>query len=255
MHPILLKIGALSIYSYGTMLAIAFLVSIFLISVRAEKKGINKDIVFSLGFWVIIWSIIGARLTYVLLNLKEFSHPFEIFSLNNGGLVFYGGLFCGLICAALYLKKQGIRVLDFFDLACPYLALGQAIARIGCFLNGCCYGKPANFAGVIFSPDSVAGSRFCNIPLHPVQIYDSFACLLIFIILLMYSKKNSKTGSLFFLYLLFYSVERFIFEFIRADSEPIIFNLTVFQVISIVLAIFSVVWLIVIKRKNGNKDR
>lgn len=255
MHPILFKIGFLTIYSYGTMLAAAFLVVIFLISVKAEQKGISSDIVFSLGFRIIIWSVIGARLLYVLLNLREFSNPIEILFLNKGGLIFYGGLLGGIASAIVYLKKQNTRILDFFDLACPYLALGQAIARIGCFLNGCCYGKPAKVAGVIFSPDSIAGARFCNVPLHPVQVYDALCNLIIFIVLLKYGQKNNKTGILFFSYLLLYSAERFVFEFIRADSEPILLNLTFFQFMSVAIALFSLICIAIIKRHNENKRK
>lgn len=227
MHPVLFKIGPLVIYSYGTMLATAFIVSVLLIFTHARKLRLEEETIISLNFYIIIPAIIGARIFYVILNLKEFlAAPLEILMVHHGGLVFYGGLLGGLLGGIFYVRRNRLPVAQIFDMVAPYIVLGQAIARIGCLLNGCCYGKPIS-PGV----------------LYPTQLYSSLANLGIFFILVAWSNFKKKNGEVFAGYLLLYSVKRFLIEFLRGDSSKIFFNLTLFQIISLAMGVAVSIWL------------
>ena len=261
MHPILCKIGPFAIYSYGTMLAVAFVISVLLISLKAREQGLEKENIISLSFYVIIPAIIGARLLYVLLNLKEFfAVPYEILMIHHGGLVFYGGLLGGLLGGLFYIKKKKLPAAQILDISAPYLVLGQAIARIGCLLNGCCYGKPISSGmGLFFAPDSVAGSQEI---LYPTQFYSSVANLGIFLVLLKWSNfKNLSpratepwyapvSGEIFAGYLMLYSLKRFLIEFLRGDTPVLLFGLTFFQLISIGLGASALTWVLITGKRR-----
>ena len=249
MHPVLFKIGPFVIYSYGTMLSIAFIMSVLLVFVRARQNGLKEEIIISMSFYVIVAAIIGARFLYVILNLKKFLNtPFEILMIHHGGLVFYGGLLGGVLGSIFYTRQKKLPVAQIFDIIAPYLALGQAIARIGCLLNGCCYGRPISVGtscpGFIFPSDSIAGIQFPEQVLHPTQLYSSIANIGIFLLLLRWSGFKKKNGEIFAGYLLLYSVKRFFIEFLRGDSSVLFFSLTLFQLISICLGIVALVWII-----------
>ncbi|MBU4140453.1 MAG: prolipoprotein diacylglyceryl transferase, partial [Candidatus Omnitrophica bacterium] len=186
-------------------------------------------------------AISGARALYVLQNLKFYiNHPQQILMLHRGGLSFYGGFVLATIFAVVFLKRQRLPVLKTFDIVCPYLALAQAIGRIGCFLNGCCYGKPAGSGLRVYFPGQ-------DIARQPVQIYASLSLLLIFIILRTFQAKRGKkiyfSGQIFLLYCLLYSISRFFMEYLRGDNLPLLANLTVHQLISIgIFVSVSIIW-------------
>jgi phosphatidylglycerol:prolipoprotein diacylglycerol transferase len=222
------------------MLALAFTVSSVLAALEARRQNIAPDIIFNLSFLVLVSGIIGARLFYVIENagyyLKE---PLEMVMLQRGGLSWFGGLIAGVISGVAYLKKKHLAVYKILDLLAPFVALGQAIGRIGCLLNGCCFGKAAYKFGFYFK----AREAF----LIPTQIYSSLLLLLIFIILRFLQDKPHKRGEIFLAYLFLYSLKRFFIEFWRADNPVIFFGLTLFQLISIVIFVFSAVKLVLIK--------
>ena len=225
MHPVLLRIGPFTIYSYGLMLAIAVMIGSWLVARDAKAKlGMKPDDVYDFAFWVVLFGIIGARVFYVLLSLDQFlAAPVEVIMIQKGGLAWQGSLIAGLVTAIIYLKKKKIPILKFLDLAAPYVALGQAIGRIGCFLNGCCYGKPAAW-GLYFP---VWGER-----LIPTQLFMSVGQVTIFLILRALQPKAKRDGQVLVWYLLLSSVERFTVEFFRADHE-VYWGLSIFQYICI----------------------
>ncbi len=241
MHPIIFKFGPLTVYSYGLLVAAAFIVGTYLAKVEAERENIPPEKIVNLSLVLAISAILGARLFYVLQNLTFYlDYPRQILLLHRGGLSFYGGFFLAIISAAIFVKRQGLNILRTFDIVCPYLALGQAIGRIGCFLNGCCYGKPTNTGLFVHFPGQ-------NITRHPVQIYASLNLLLIFIILRAFSARRksrpSFSGQIFLLYCLLYSASRFFMEYLRGDNLPIVANLTVHQLISAAIFIIaSLIW-------------
>lgn len=223
MHPVICTIGQFRVYSYGLMLAIAFLVCSTLASIEAKKQNISPDTIFNFSFVALIFGILGARFFYVMENTNYYlKNPIEIIMLHLGGLSWFGGLLLGIFSSVLYLKKKKLPVYKIFDLIAPFIALAQAIGRIGCLLNGCCYGRTV----------------------IPIQIYSSFILVLIFIILRSLQEKPHKDGQIFFAYLLLYSIKRFFIEFWRVDNPIFLFGLTLFQIISIVLFCFSALKLV-----------
>ena len=244
MYPIICKIGPITLYSYGLMMALAFAVCLLLLQKEAKRQGFDFQKISDLAFWALLGGIIGGRIFYVLLNWSYFvDNPAEIIMLHHGGLVWFGGLLFGFAAVVVYSKKKKLSLIKYLDLFVPYIALGQAIGRIGCFLNGCCFGKPVSW-GIYFP---LHGMR-----LHPVQLYSVVSLLIIFLILRRVSKRLKTAGSVIVLYFLLASLERFIVEFFRGDSSPVIFGLTVFQLISLFIfasALYASLYLYSRKRK------
>jgi len=213
------------------MLAIAFLVASKLACIEAKNQKINPDFVFQLLFIILISGIIGARILYVVSNLGDYlDDPKEIFMLQHGGLSWFGGLLFAIAAAAYYLNKRKEDKYRVLDLIAPYVALAQAIGRIGCFLNGCCYAKSGQ--------------------LIPSQLVSSFFLLISFIILRFMQNRPHQPGKIFFGYLTFYSLKRFFVEFLRGDSKVLLWGLSGFQFTSILLFLFSLSMLIKIARNK-----
>lgn len=242
MHSEICKFGPITVYSYGLMLVIAFVVSTFLAAAQAKREKIDPETIFNLSFTVFISGIIGARILYVLDNLNYYLRsPLEIIMLQKGGLAWFGGLILGSICGILYIKRKNLPVYKIIDLFAPFVALGQAIGRIGCFLNGCCYGKESAFG--IYSPAQGA-------VLIPSQLYSALILVVIFVILRIMQERPHKNGEIFFTYLFFYSIKRFFVEYLRADNPVIIFGLTLFQILSIAVFILAAAFLYIIKKRK-----
>jgi phosphatidylglycerol:prolipoprotein diacylglycerol transferase len=223
MHPILFKLGPITVFSYGAMVALGFAIAVALVYRRAGRFGIDKNKAVDLFILILVSGIVGGRLFYVLLNLKIYAaNPLAVFNLSEGGLVWYGAFLLGLASAAAYMRVNRMRFWDTMDMASPYIALGQAFGRIGCFLNGCCYGLGR----------------------HPVQLYSSAALFLIFMILRLWRGRRRFEGEIFLGYLLLYSLKRLLVEFLRGDNPRIFLNLTLSQILSvpiflIALALFA----------------
>jgi len=232
MHPVLVRVGPFTLYSYGLMVALAFGTTMYLAVRRAGKYGLGQEEVANLGIVCILSGIIGARLLYVVMNLDYYiTYPKEIFALWHGGLVYVGGIVGGIIGGVIYIRAKGMPGWRVADLIAPLIALGHGIGRIGCFLNGCCYGKPTNLPwGVVFKAESEAGHAFPGIPIHPTQLYESLVEFAIFIVLTLYERKKRVDGSLILLYVLLYGTARFMLEYLRADAPHTPFGLTIFQI-------------------------
>jgi phosphatidylglycerol:prolipoprotein diacylglycerol transferase len=246
MFPEICKIGPFTIYAYGLLLAIAFIAGSTLATMRARVENIDPDIIFNLSFLTFISGVIGARIFYVIENLSYYlKNPLEIIMLQHGGLSWYGGLFAGIISAVLYIKKRNLSVYKTLDLISPFLALGQAIGRIGCLLNGCCF-------GTVFISGWPLGIH--NSIVIPVQIVSSGILTFIFVLLRFFQNKPHREGQIFFLYLLLYALKRFFVEFWRKDNPDIFLGLSLFQIISIAILILSALKLFSftkIKKKNA----
>lgn len=222
----MLQIGSFAIYAYGLFLAIAVFVASSLLAVEARRMGVSRDVIYDLAFWVVLWGIIGARLFYIFLNLSYFVHePLEIIMLQKGGLAWQGSFIGGMISGVVFLRRKNIPVWKFLDITAPFIALGHAIGRIGCLLNGCCYGKPAAWG--LFFP--VWGER-----LIPTQIFMSVGQIIIFLLLRAFASKARFEGQVFVWYLILSSVDRFSVEFFRADHE-LYAGLSIFQYVCIMI--------------------
>ncbi|MDD5449589.1 MAG: prolipoprotein diacylglyceryl transferase [Candidatus Omnitrophica bacterium] len=243
MHPIIGRLGPVTIYSYGLLVALGFILGTLLASGRAHKFDIPADKIGNLSLIMLISGIIGARLFYIFLNLKDYIlNPAEIFMITHGGLVFYGGAIFAFVAAVIYVKLSRLSVLNTGDLLAPYIALGHSIGRIGCLLNGCCFGRPTSGPGIIF------GDGVIRIP---TQIYSSLLLLCLFLILRYLSDSREFKGQVFFLYLILYSAGRVFIETLRGDNSPVILQLTFSQLISMAIFAAGIAGYFICRRKKS----
>lgn len=229
MHPVLLSLGPITIYTYGAFIAFAFFLGLSFSAREAKKEGIDPEKVMDLGFYMLLSIIVGGRILFVLINIKEFiADPVSIFKVWEGGLVFYGGFIMTIFVVILYSKKYGINVWQMADIYAPAVALGQGIGRWGCFFAGCCYGRASNvpWAVVFTDPNSLAP---LNVALHPAQLYDSLNNLIIFIILMFYRRKKKFNGHIFWSYTILYAIGRFIVEKFRGDDRGVLVPYVIFS--------------------------
>lgn len=252
MYPVLFKIGGISVYSYGLMLSAAFMAAIYTAVRRARAIGIDSQVILDLGLIIILSGIIGARIFFILLNLDFYiNNPGQIIRLDKGGLAVFGGVLFSMVTVSVFCRFRKINLWDIADVIAPSLALGQAIGRIGCFLNGCCWGVPTDLPwGVIFKHRDFMPEELQCVPLHPVQLYNSFLNLMIFFVLIRIFRKRKSRGEVFAFYLILHPFMRFWTEFLRGDNGKIFFGLTIFQVVSILLCIFGVAMLFLVKSKK-----
>ncbi|MFA5095722.1 MAG: prolipoprotein diacylglyceryl transferase [Candidatus Omnitrophota bacterium] len=243
MYPEICKLGPFTIYSYGLMLVIAFMAAAFIATREAKRTGVNPDTVFNLCFIVFISGVIGARIFYVLANFPYYlRYPQEMIMLQKGGLAWFGGLILGTLSGLYYLKAKKLGVYRILDLLAPAVVIGQAIGRLGCFLNGCCFGKESAYG--IFSPAHGAH-------LIPTQLYSSLFLVIIFIFLRYLQRRPHQEGAIFFTYLFLYSAKRFLIEFWRGDSPILAWGLTLFQFISIAIFLIALTGLFLLKTRKG----
>lgn len=257
MHPILWKFQGLELHSYGLLLAIAFLLGIQIFVSRARARGVPEEPMQTLSLWLLVLAIVGARALFVVTHWADYaSDPLAILRLWEGGLILYGGYVFAIAGGILYLRRRGIRVWRVGDAAAPSMALGIGIGRLGCFMNGCCFGLPTTLPwGVHFPAESVPSFVFPGVPLHPAQLYLSLAGLGIFFWLLAADRKPRFEGWLFWTYIAIDAALRFVLDFTRYyDSSSAIgslgglsFNMN--QVLSGALILLSLAMLAILARR------
>lgn len=256
MHPTLLQIGELKFHAYPTFLAIAFLLGTIL-AVR-DGQRLDPPIYGSTqgGLWVFLGALIGAK-AFWILQYSEPKYLYHAFFLWESGLVFYGGLIGGAVALVAYLYYTKLPLLRSADVCAPYLALGEAIVRIGCFLNGCCWGAVAHVPWAVQFPKySYAFKRQLEdglidtsaetaLPVHPTQLYMTFGLLMAFVAMKWVFPRRRFDGAIAVMYCFCYGVVRFTVEAFRGDSAYSVGGLTVSQTISVCLFIFALVVLII----------
>lgn len=231
MHPVLFQWGPLTLHSYGLAIALGFLLASWLAGRRARAVGMDPARVQRVALTGLLAGLAGGRAAYVLLNWEIYgANPLEILRMDHGGLVFYGGLAAGVLAGVLAIRAAKLPVLATLDLLMPPLVAAHAAGRVGCFLNGCCYGAPTALPwGVLFPPDILYR--------HPTQLYETGALLLIFLALKRAERLSPPAGTVLFLYGLLYGTWRFFLEFLRGDSPRVLSGLTVFQLASLPMAL------------------
>lgn len=222
MYPILFEIGNWPVYSYGVLLAAAYLIGLQLAVVRARRAGVDPAKVMDLGIYLIIAALVGAKLMLILVDFDYFrQQPRELLSLVRAGGVFYGGLIAAVGVGIWLVRRYQLDVWATGDLMAPGIALGHVIGRFGCLLAGCCYGRPTDVPWAITFTNPVASANVgtpLGLPLHPTQLYDAGAELLILMVLLLTERRGKPfAGRTFWLYMGLYAVSRFIIEFYRGD--------------------------------------
>jgi len=221
MFPILIRIGPLTIHSYGFMMALGVGLGVWFIYVQGKKQNLDAVKLLDAAFYILIVSLLGAKLTLFIGNFTYYTkNPRELFWIARTGGVFQGGLVFGFLFALWYLRRHRIPTWKVADIAGASLALGHGFGRIGCFLAGCCYGREcalpwrATFHNVY--ANNLTGIPL-NTPLHPVQLYESVLNFLNFFVLFLVLRKKRFDGQVFSLYVVNYSVIRFFTEFFRGD--------------------------------------
>jgi phosphatidylglycerol:prolipoprotein diacylglycerol transferase len=238
MRPVLIDFGGIEVPAYGIMLAASFLAALWYVKRNAPRAGISSVIVENLAFYIMLGVIIGGRLLYVVFHWAQYENDLlGIFRIWEGGMMFFGGFLGGFILGAFYIRKQGISVLKIADAVAPALGLGLFFTRIGCFLNGCCFGKPSTLPWAMNFPDEcVAGaSPVGGLALHPTQLYESIFGLALFFFLNNRLKKPGRLGSVFAQFLIFYGGFRFGIDFIRYYENSA--NFWINQIIAIGLIV------------------
>ena len=220
MHPILLQFDNFTIHSYGFFIAVGFLVCLFLMRSKARKTGIDPDAVTDIALWTLVAGLLGARLLFVITKWSYYlEHPAALIRIWEGGLVFYGGFLSGLAVFIWQVRRKKLELWELLDLAAPSLAIAHFFGRIGCFLAGCCFGKPTDgvtWCSVVFTnPNGIAP---LNIPLHPTQLYDAVNNLLLFFALEYVYRRRRFTGQIFCIYLAWYALGRIVVETFRGDD-------------------------------------
>lgn len=252
MHPILLEIGFVKVFTYGFLVASGFFVAIQLAVRQGKKEGLDPVKILDLSFYVLISAIVGARLLYVIVEYRYFIvRPLEVFAFWKGGLVFYGGLVGSWAAGLYFMRKNDMPVWKVADICAPSLAIGQVIGRWGCYFAGCCYGAPTDLPwGITFTDERSLAPL--NVALHPTQIYLSLNALLIFSVLIWFRKRKSFDGQLFWIYGVLYSVGRFIIEYFRDDDRgyAIANILSTSQFIGVFALGLSIFMLFKLKSKN-----
>lgn len=249
MRKVLLEIGSIKIYSYGLMIAIAIIAGTIMFCKRGKDKKYNEDYLLNAVIISVISGLLGGKLLYILVEIKTIIKDPSILLNVGEGFVVYGGIIGGALALAIYSKIKKWNILEVFDLAVPALAIAQGIGRIGCFLAGCCYGGETDlWIGVEFPADSLAPT---GVLLHPTQLYSSAFDFVLVIVLILYSRKKKRSGSVFSLYLILYSIGRFLVEFLRDDPRGAVGIFSTSQVISLCVFIGAIIFNCIMKNKGS----
>ena len=275
MHPTIISFGPLAIRSYGLMLAAGFLTGIILAAWRAKRVGENPEHIYNISVWLVVSSLLGARLYYVVTHYHEYRAAEGVPLLQRifieaknmfwpigsdgkvgiDGLVLYGGVILATIAAAVYLKRHKLSVPKYMDIMAPSLGIGEFFTRIGCFFNGCCFGHPTDsWFGVVFPDSSAAGYYYPDIHIHPSQLYNSFAGLSILVLLLVLERFKKFDGFTALLYFVLYSAGRFIIDFTRYYEKRLtVYGLSHNQILSVFIFIITAGLLFYFTYKSGRQ--
>jgi len=219
----LFKIGPVGIHTYGLMLALAFFAGLAYVKWRSKKEQLPFDKMLNVAYVLIFSGIIGARLGFVLLHLSDFAdnpwsaiNPFQSGQFGISGLNLYGGVVTALIAVFLYMRWTKLPALAVFDFLAPTVGIGLALGRIGCFLNGCCFGTPTDLPWAVTFPEgSIPDSVFPHQAIHPAQLYSSAYGAILFFILHAILKRKRFDGQVVAVYLMLEAVFRHLIEYVR----------------------------------------
>ena len=251
MHPIAFHLGPLTIHWYGVMIALAFLAGLWTATRRARRENISSERIGDVVLWIMVGGILGARTVYVATYWKdEFAgQPLsEIFMIQHGGLVYYGGFIGATIAGIIYIRWKKLPLWKIADVLAPSIALGNVFGRIGCLLNGCCYGRVCSLPWAIRFP---SGHPTGGLPVHPTEIYDALNNFILYLLLAWLFRRKKFDGEVFATYLVGYAVTRTIMEYFRGDYPPdqIHLGLTPGELISIPIFIIGLVLGIVLSTR------
>jgi phosphatidylglycerol---prolipoprotein diacylglyceryl transferase len=264
MFPELFRIGNFPINTYGVLLALAFLAALLVAARLAARDGLPKERVYDLGLWMLLAALVGSKVLMLWTEPAYRENPWQLFSLDflRSGGVFYGGLIGAIVTGYLLVRRFGLPWWQTADAFAPGIALGQSIGRLGCFSAGCCWGKPTTLPwGVRFTE---LGHEITGVPvdahLHPTQLYESAATLVLFLLLLWMHRRRRFSGQVILFYAVLYGLARFLIEFLRDDPRGDVAGLTSLtglstsQMISLIIGIAGLVILILRWRRAGGSS-
>ena len=261
MYPILVKIGPITIHTYGFLLAVGVLVAIIMIQILGKKENIDKETLTNFLFYTFLVALLGAKLFLFVTEIDFYlKNPAEIKNLLTSAGVFYGGLICGGLFAAWYIRKHKLVFRQITDIIVPAVALGHFFGRMGCFFAGCCWGRGAEGCSIAVQFSDTRAST--GVPLHthlyPTQLIEAILNLLNFVVLFILYKKKKFAGQVFAVYIFNYAIIRFFIEYFRGDpdrgyvfggmDQPFT-SLSVPQLISIIGVLLAVILYRVFKKK------
>ena len=241
-------------------MALAFIAAILIAYHRTSKAGLDTDALLTLAIITLTCGLAGSYLLYIFVtySLSEIwgsivDGSFSVF--KSGGLVFYGGLIVGVLSGWIYLHAKKASFYEYAAVIVPAIPLAHAIGRIGCFLAGCCYGRIVDTPISVYYRNPIGGAPV-GVPVFPIQLIESACNILVFVILLIYTRKRLKAGSVLFLYAILYGIERFCLEYFRADEiRGIFLGLSTSQWISIAMIIFGIVGFVLAHRRENRINK
>ena len=232
MNPVAFHLGSRPVYWYGILMALAFTSAMTHWYFVGKKEDRPKGFWSDMAFWIMVGGIIGARIGYILGNLGYFiENPLSVFRIDEGGLVFYGGLIGCVLVVIVLAMRQREPVWSMADFAVAPLPLGHAFGRVGCFLNGCCYGSETACA---------VGVEMQGAVRHPVQLYEAILNFILYFLLLVVYRRKRRDGEVLMAYCLIYPLLRFLIEFMRGDDRWRMLNLTSAQLVSLALLVCGI---------------
>jgi phosphatidylglycerol:prolipoprotein diacylglycerol transferase len=256
-YPILFHLGSFPIHSYGVMTALAFVFGLWTATLRAKRVNISGEIIADVTLWLMVGTLLGARTVYVVTYWKdEFAgQPLsEIFAIWHGGLVYYGGLIGASLTGISYLRWKKLPLWKIADVLAPSIALGSVFGRVGCLLNGCCYGRACSLPWAIsFPADNPLHPP--TTPVHPTEVYDALLNLGMYFFLAWLFRRKKFDGQIFATYLICYAIMRSFVEYFRGDYNNAHhhFGLTPGQVVSVPIFIAGLTLAVILSRRGELK--
>ena len=270
MHGIAFQVFGLNVHWYGIMVALGFLASLAVLEYKRGYARMTSDQVIDLSIIIVVCGIVGARIAYVIQFFDQFRNDFwKVIRIDQGGLVFYGGFILAALVIFRYVRKHKLCMSRILDICAPAMAIGHAFGRVGCFVQGCCFGRPCQAFGVVYPPGTAPAARypdlnsvFLNIKLYgkaaasslqllPVQLFEAAGNLLLGLALLFLFRKIRKSGMIAACYFVCYGIMRFILEFFRGDHTDRIIGMTRAQLIGLFIMIPVGIFCYVYFRKHG----
>ncbi len=239
MHPIFIRLGPLDIHTYGVLVALGFVIGLAVAARRARGEGISAEQVSDLGVWLIIAGMLGGKLFHILFFWDDFIAGWRADGVRSlrEGFVFYGGFILATVAAAIYARRKQLPLVKLADIFAPSIALGHAFGRMGCFFNGCCYGKACSLPWAVKFPPP---HPMAGIPVHPTEIYEALGNLAIFGGLSLFYRHKRFDGQVWWLYVLSYGLLRLFVECFRGDYDTFYFGvLTIGQIVAITMIVVA----------------
>lgn len=234
----LFSIGKFTVHGYGLMIALGFLAAITYGTWQAKKLKLNDDALYNLAIFVLLFGWLGGKILFCIVEIKDFiKSPLAV--LGSEGFVVYGGILSGILTIVIYCKIKKLDFLSYIDVIATATPINQALGRVGCFLAGCCYGRETtSHFGVVFPEGCMAPA---GVKLLPTQLFSAAGDFLLFIVLFILINKKQKRGTCTAVYLIGYSIGRFIVEIFRNDARGAVGSLSTSQFISLFMLVGGIV--------------